>query len=72
MNGQELTKSERLAVAEFLNSADLELLTGIPSSNWRKWASAGTGPHSFKVGKRRLWKKSTVMAWLEEREAAPA
>ena len=55
---------------EFVGSTDLEKLTGTKASTWRYWASIGTGPASFKLGRRRVWKKSAVLAWLAEQEAA--
>lgn len=54
---------------EFLNSKDLQEMTGIASSTWRWWVSIGEGPASVKIGRRRLWRRSTVEAWLREREA---
>lgn len=58
--------------AEYLDSVDLEQLTGTPASTWRYWAHIGSGPPSFKLGRRRVWKRSTVMAWLEAQEGASA
>jgi predicted DNA-binding transcriptional regulator AlpA len=58
--------------SEYLDSLDLEQLTGTPASTWRYWAHIGTGPASFKLGRRRVWKRSTVLAWLESQETAPA
>ena len=55
---------------EFFSSTDLEKLTGIKASTWRYWASIGTGPASFKLGKRRVWRKSDVMAWIAEQQVA--
>jgi prophage regulatory protein len=50
---------------EYLSAAELEELTGTPASTWRYWASIGQGPPSQRVGRRRLWKRSAAMAWLE-------
>jgi len=36
----------------YLDSNDLEGLTGTPASTWRYWAHIGTGPGSFKLGRR--------------------
>jgi prophage regulatory protein len=55
---------------EFVGALDLERLTGTKASTWRYWASIGTGPASFKIGRRRVWKKATVLAWLVEQESA--
>lgn len=55
---------------EFVGALDLEKLTGTKASTWRYWASIGTGPASFKLGRRRVWKRSTVLEWIAEQEAA--
>ena len=59
-----------IAQADYFGSLDLEQLTGIPASTWRYWASIGSGPASFKMGRRRVWKKTTVLAWIAEQQAA--
>ena len=55
---------------EFVGALDLEKLTGTKASTWRYWAMLGTGPASFKLGRRRVWRKSEVMAWIAAQEAA--
>lgn len=57
---------------QFMDAADLEELTGTPKSTWRYWAHIGTGPASFKLGRRRVWRRSTVLAWLADQEQTPA
>ncbi|WP_105343517.1 helix-turn-helix domain-containing protein [Mycobacterium sp. ITM-2016-00318] len=57
---------------EYLSAADLEALTGTPESTWRYFAHIGSGPASLKIGRRRVWKRSTVLAWLESLESATA
>ena len=56
--------------SEYLDSLELEELTGTKASTWRYWASIGEGPASFKLGRRRVWKRSTVLAWIAEQERA--
>lgn len=58
--------------SEYLDSVDLEGMTGTPASTWRYWAHIGAGPTSFKIGRRRVWKRSTVVEWLAAQEAASA
>jgi prophage regulatory protein len=58
--------------SEFVDSRWLEARTGTKASTWRYWASIGQGPPSFKLGRRRVWKKASVLAWLAEQEAATA
>jgi prophage regulatory protein len=69
------------AAADYLDSEDLERLTGTKASTWRYWAMIDqeakseeerVGPPSFKLGRRRVWKRSVVMAWLAEREMTGA
>lgn len=55
--------------ADYLSATELEELTGTPASTWRYWAHIGTGPASFKLGRRRVWKRSTVQEWLHNLEA---
>ena len=57
---------------DFVSALDLEELTGTKASTWRYWASIGTGPASFRLGRRRVWRRAVVMKWLEEQEAATA
>ncbi|MFD6464061.1 helix-turn-helix transcriptional regulator [Streptomyces roseolus] len=53
----------------FLRAKDCERLTGIPEATWRWWAHVGKGPASFKLGRRRVWRKSVVLAWIADEEA---
>jgi predicted DNA-binding transcriptional regulator AlpA len=53
---------------EYYYAADLERLTGVVESTWHYYAWAGKGPRSFKLGKRRVWKRSVVEEWLAEQE----
>lgn len=56
--------------SEYFDSTDLEELTGTKASTWRYWASIGAGPASFKIGRRRVWRKSDVTAWIAEQQGA--
>lgn len=57
-----------MAEAEYMSAPELEALTGTPESTFRYWASIGQGPPSFKLGRRRVWRRSAVMQWLIEQE----
>jgi prophage regulatory protein len=65
-----LAIQQATAEPEYLDSNDLEKLTGTKASTWRYWAMLGQGPASFKLGRRRVWKRSSVLSWLESQEAA--
>ena len=54
---------------EFPDSTDLERFTGTSASTWRYWAHIGKGPASFKLGRRRVYRKAEVLRWLAEQEA---
>ena len=69
---RQLEDEARAALKEYLDSNDLEELTGTPASTWRYWAHIGSGPTSLKIERRRVWKKSTVLQWLESPESASA
>lgn len=57
---------------EFLTAMDLEKWTGTKASTWRYWAHVGQGPDSFKLGRRRLWRRSVVETWIREQEVKGA
>jgi predicted DNA-binding transcriptional regulator AlpA len=65
-------RKDIIVESEYLDSLDLEKLTGTAASTWRYWATIGQGPASFKLGRRRVWKRDVVLAWLEHQEAATA
>ncbi|WP_410870884.1 helix-turn-helix transcriptional regulator [Nocardia sp. A7] len=56
----------------YLQAKDCEALTGIPAATWRYWAHIGSGPGSFKLGRRRVWRESAILAWIAEQEQATA
>lgn len=62
----------RIKDADFWDADDLHLVTGTPASTWRFWALKGQGPPSFKLGKRRVWRRAVVEAWLVEQEQGGA
>lgn len=55
---------------EYLSALQLAEMTGTPASTWRYWAHIGSGPQSLKLGRRRVWRREIVIAWLAEQEAA--
>ena len=68
-----LEDSARTALpTDILDAADLEVMTGVPKATWRYWASIGRAPSSFKLGRKRVWRRSDVEQWIAEQEAATA
>ena len=53
---------------DYYDANELEAKTGTPAATWRYWASIGQGPESVKIGRRRVWKRDSVRAWLESRD----
>ncbi|MGW5572639.1 helix-turn-helix transcriptional regulator [Nocardia thailandica] len=56
----------------YLQAKDCAELTGIPAGTWRYWAHIGAGPTSFKLGRRRVWRESAILAWIAAQEQATA
>ena len=44
---------------------------GIPENTLRQWDAAGKIPGSSKIGKRRIYNKAKVSAWVESLEQKP-
>jgi prophage regulatory protein len=65
-----LNWKDSLMEGEFCTAAQLEEWTGTKASTWRYWVLTGTGPKSFKIGRRRVWRRADVMAWIKAQEAA--
>lgn len=47
-------------------------LTGAPVGTVRYWDSVGTGPKSFRLNGRRVWRTSVVLQWIADQEAKGA
>jgi predicted DNA-binding transcriptional regulator AlpA len=71
-NGGQMAEIVEQLNREIVYAEDLETLTGIPASTWRYWASVGQGPASFKLGRRRVWRRAVVDEWLAGQETGPA
>jgi hypothetical protein len=59
----------------FWGTEDVAAFLGVPSASVRYWAYMGTGPRSYKIGRRRKYKPSDVRAWAEaqvEQSAEPS
>jgi prophage regulatory protein len=58
---------------DILDAGDLEMLYNVPRATWRWWHSVGQGPPgSFRLGRRRVWRRVDVERWIAEQEAATA
>lgn len=43
---------------------------GIPEATLRYWRMSGTGPASFKLGRKVVYRREELVRWIAEQEAA--
>ncbi len=55
---------------ELLRSEAAAELLGVPRETMKSWRSEGRGPRSFKLGNVVLYRKSDLIAWLDEQYEA--
>jgi len=57
---------------EYMTTAEVAELVRVPSETVRFWRHVGRGPKSFRLpgGRRVLYKRSDVAAWLEGAQSA--
>lgn len=51
---------------QLLTTSEVAELVRAPESTVRYWRHCGRGPHSFRVGRRVVYRPEDVEAWLEE------
>jgi excisionase family DNA binding protein len=56
--------------SQLMTTAEVAELTRSPQSTVRYWRFCGTGPNAFRVGRRVLYRRHDVEAWLEVQEHA--
>ena len=59
-------------MSDLLNIAEVSELTGVPVATLRYWRHTGTGPRSFRIGKRIAYKREDVETWLAKQYATTA
>ncbi len=57
---------------ELLTTAEVAAITRAPASTVRYWRHLGTGPASFRVGRRVVYRRGDVAQWLRDQQAAEA
>ncbi len=55
---------------EYLTVEDVALITRSTPQAVRYWRHRGTGPRSFKLGRRVLFDPADVAEWIEKHKAA--
>jgi excisionase family DNA binding protein len=51
---------------EHLTTEEVGAMVRAPAETVRYWRHIGKGPRSFKVGRRVLYRRSDVEAWIED------
>ena len=59
-------------MSDLLNIAEVSELTGVPVATLRYWRHTGTGPRSFRIGKRIAYRREDVESWLARQYATTA
>lgn len=57
-------------MTKLLTLDETSLLTRTPVATLRYWRHLGTGPKSFRLGRRVVYRETDVMDWLEQQYAA--
>ena len=55
---------------DLLTTGDVAAITRSPASTVRYWRHLGCGPRGFTLGRRVVYRRRDVLAWLAEREDA--
>jgi excisionase family DNA binding protein len=55
---------------DFMTTAEVAGLTRAPESTVRYWRHCGTGPRSFRLGRRVLYRRGDVDRWIADHEQA--
>jgi hypothetical protein len=61
-------KDTDVTPSEYLFAEDMERDYKLPESTWRYFHSVGKGPKASKLGRRLVWKRSEVEAWVAQQE----
>ena len=57
---------------ELLTITEAALLLRAPVATLRYWRHRGTGPRSFRLGRRVLYRRDDLQAWVEEQRGRSA
>lgn len=63
-------KAEQVQPPTYLTTNDLAALLRTSPATCRYWVHMGTGPKSFRVGRRRLYDRADVTEWIAAQRAA--
>jgi predicted DNA-binding transcriptional regulator AlpA len=57
---------------DLLFAEEMERDYRLPASTWRYFYSVGKGPKATKLGRRLLWKRADVEAWISAQNMTKA
>ncbi len=60
--------SNRNPITEYLTPAELAAFLGVSERTLSRWATNQSGPARTRVGRSLLYRRHTVLAWLESQE----
>jgi predicted DNA-binding transcriptional regulator AlpA len=61
-----------MAGTDLLTIAEAAEVVRVPVATLRYWRYLGAGPRSFRVGRRVVYRRGEIEAWLAEMESAAA
>ena len=63
-------RAHRRAPAELLTIAEAALLLRAPVATLRYWRHLGTGPRSFRLGRRVVYRREDLRSWIDAQAAS--
>jgi excisionase family DNA binding protein len=60
-----------MSMESYLTTAEVAAITRAPEGTVRFWRHKGTGPRGVKVGRRVLYRRDDVEAWLSSLDRTP-
>lgn len=67
MTSQPVHASQHGSQPDLLTINEAAVLLRTPVATLRYWRHLGTGPHSFRVGRRVLYRRADLDAWVDAR-----
>ena len=64
MNGEALAATDRNRMTRYLTTAEVGEMLRTPAETLRYWRACSTGPASFKIGRRVLYAREDVEAFI--------
>ncbi len=68
----ESTSSKGILSEGYLTTPDLAAELGRSTRTLDRWALTGDGPPRTRIGRKTLYRRDAVIAWLRSRETVPA